>query len=110
MKKFRLQKNSVQMLRLITANHLFQIMFIHIQTGEGFPFIFDTVGGENLDRSFQAAALHGKVVSIAARSTHDLTPLHSKALTFHVVFMLLHILNESNRQHRRNLEENNEDY
>ena len=73
--------------------------YVHTYTnGEGFPFIFDTVGGENLDRSFQAAALHGKVVSIAARSTHDLTPLHSKALTFHVVFMLLHILNESHRQ------------
>ena len=73
--------------------------YVHTYTnGEGFPFIFDTVGGENLDLSFQAAALHGKVVSIAARSTHDLTPLHSKALTFHVVFMLLHILNESHRQ------------
>jgi NADPH:quinone reductase len=66
--------------------------------GQGFSFIFDTVGGENLDRSFQAASLHGKVVSIAARSTHDLTPLHSKGLSFHVVFMLLHILNESHRK------------
>jgi NADPH:quinone reductase len=66
--------------------------------GQGFKYIFDTVGGENLDRSFQAAALHGTVVSIAARSTHDLTPLHSKALSFHVVFMLLHILNEDHRR------------
>jgi NADPH2:quinone reductase len=66
--------------------------------GQGFAYIFDTVGGENLDRSFQAAALHGTVVSIAARSTHDLTPLHSKALSFHVVFMLLHILNEDHRK------------
>jgi NADPH:quinone reductase len=65
--------------------------------GKGFKFIFDTVGGGNLDRSFQAAALHGTVVTIAARSTHDLTPLHSKALSFHVVFMLLHILDESER-------------
>ena len=36
-------------------------------------------------------------MTIAARSTHDLTPLHSKALSFHVVFMLLHILNENER-------------
>ncbi|WP_338452216.1 zinc-dependent alcohol dehydrogenase family protein [Niallia oryzisoli] len=66
--------------------------------GKGFDYIFDTVGGENLDLSFEAAALHGTVVAIAARSTHDLTPLHSKGLTFHVVFMLLHILNENHRQ------------
>jgi len=63
--------------------------------GAGFPFVFDTVGGENLDRSFQAAAIHGSIASIAARSTHDLTLLHSKGLTFHVVFMLLHMLDES---------------
>lgn len=66
--------------------------------GEGFDYILDTVGGENLDRAFQAAALHGTVVAIAARSTHDLTPLHSKGLSFHVVFMLLHILNENHRK------------
>ncbi|WP_071395186.1 zinc-dependent alcohol dehydrogenase family protein [Bacillus tuaregi] len=66
--------------------------------GKGFDYIFDTVGGENLDRSFAAAALHGTVVAIAARSTHDLTPLHSKGLSFHVVFMLLHILNENHRK------------
>ncbi len=66
--------------------------------GKGFDYIFDTVGGDNLDRSFAAAALHGTVVAIAARSTHDLTPLHSKGLSFHVVFMLLHILNEEHRK------------
>jgi len=66
--------------------------------GKGFDYIFDTVGGGNLDRSFEAAALHGTVAAIAARSTHDLTPLHSKGLTFHVVFMLLHILNENHRR------------
>ncbi len=69
--------------------------------GEGFKYIFDTVGKENLDRSFQAAALHGTVVGVAARSTHDLTPLHSKGLTFHVVFMLLHMLNENERQQHK---------
>jgi NADPH2:quinone reductase len=66
--------------------------------GHGFDYIFDTVGGTNLDRSFEAAALHGTVVGIAARSTHDLTPLHSKGLSFHVVFMLLYMLNEENRK------------
>ncbi|GKU85216.1 zinc-dependent alcohol dehydrogenase family protein [Niallia sp. NCCP-28] len=66
--------------------------------GKGFSLVFDTVGGENLDRSFEAAALNGSVVAIAARSSHDLSPLHSKGLSLHVVFMLLKILNEEQRK------------
>jgi NADPH:quinone reductase len=65
--------------------------------GKGFPFVFDTVGGSNLDRSFEAASLNGTVLTIAARSTHDLTPLHSKGLSFHVTFMLLKLLDEAKR-------------
>ena len=67
--------------------------------GKGFDIVFDTVGGENLDRSFEASALNGQVLAIAARSTHDLTPLHSKGLSFHVVFMLLKILQADLREH-----------
>ncbi|MEK4495707.1 zinc-dependent alcohol dehydrogenase family protein [Ureibacillus sp. FSL W8-0352] len=66
--------------------------------GKGFDIVFDTVGGENLDRSFEAAALHGTVLAIAARSTHDLSPLHSKGLSLHVTFMLLKILNKESRK------------
>jgi NADPH:quinone reductase len=66
--------------------------------GSGFDLVFDTVGGANLDRSFEAAALNGTVLSIATRSTHDLTPLHSKGLSFHVTFMLLKILNKAQRK------------
>lgn len=74
--------------------------------GKGFALVFDTVGGQNLDRSFEAAALNGVVVAIAARSTHDLTPLHSKGLSLHVVFMLLKILNaEQRKDHGRILAE-----
>ena len=60
--------------------------------GKGFDVVFDTVGGENLDKSFQAATLNGTVVSISTRSTHDLSLLHSKGLTLHVVFMLIPLL------------------
>lgn len=60
--------------------------------GNGFDVVFDTVGGSNLDHSFTAAASNGTVVSIATRSTHDLTPLHSKGLSLHVVFTLLPLL------------------
>ena len=65
--------------------------------GKGFPLVFDTVGGGNLDRSFKAASMNGTVLSIAARSTHDLSPLHAKGLSLHVIFMLLKILDVRKR-------------
>jgi NADPH2:quinone reductase len=61
-------------------------------SGRGFDVVFDTVGTDTMDHSFQAAADGGTVVTIAARSTHDLSPLHAKGLTLHVVFMLLPLL------------------
>lgn len=66
--------------------------------GRGFDVVFDTVGGSNLDRSFFAAALNGIVVTTSARSTHDLTPLHNKGLSLHVVFMLLPMLTDQGRE------------
>lgn len=57
--------------------------------GKGFDVVFDTVGGANLDASFQAAGIKGRVVSTNTRSTHDLSPMHAKSLTLSVVFMLL---------------------
>ncbi|WP_035830048.1 zinc-dependent alcohol dehydrogenase family protein [Crocosphaera watsonii] len=65
--------------------------------GQGFDVVFDTVGGHNLDKSFEAAALNGTVVSISTRSTHDLSLLHSKGLTLHVVFMLIPLLHNIHR-------------
>ncbi|PTM58567.1 zinc-dependent alcohol dehydrogenase family protein [Desmospora activa] len=67
--------------------------------GNGFDVVFDTVGGENLDRSFQAAKPQGTVAAIAARSTHDLSPLHGKALTLHVIFILLTQRTAAGRSH-----------
>jgi NADPH:quinone reductase len=66
--------------------------------GRGFDLVFDTVGGPNLDRSLYAAATNGTVVTTAARSTHDLTPLHNKPLGLHAVFMLMPILKNVGRQ------------
>jgi NADPH2:quinone reductase len=65
---------------------------------QGFDVVFDTVGGTNLDKSLIAAGINGSVVTTAARSTHDLSPMHNKALSLHVVFMLLPILNNHNRE------------
>ncbi|MGE4441571.1 MAG: zinc-dependent alcohol dehydrogenase family protein [Desulfomicrobium sp.] len=66
--------------------------------GRGFDVVFDTVGGANLDASFLAAAQDGAVVSTNTRSTHDLSPLHAKALTLSVVFMLLPLVTGQGRE------------
>lgn len=60
--------------------------------GRRFAVVIDTVGGANLDKSLQAAATGGRVAVSAARSTHDLSPMHGKALSSHAVFMLLPML------------------
>jgi len=57
--------------------------------GEGFHVIYDTIGGTHLETSFQAAALEGSIVTTVSRSTNDLSLMHAKALSLHVVFMLL---------------------
>lgn len=65
--------------------------------GEGFDVVFDTVGGSCLDGSFEAAATGGQVVSTSTRSTHDLSLLHAKGLSLHVVFMLLPMITGDGR-------------
>jgi NADPH2:quinone reductase len=65
--------------------------------GQGFDVVFDTVGKTNLDASLAAAKIHGTVVTASARSTHDLSPMHAKALSLHVVFVLLPLLTGTGR-------------
>ena len=71
---------------------------LRLTDDKGFSTIFDTVGGANLDKSFSAAALNGTVVTIAARATVDLTPMHNKGLSLHCVLMLLPLLTNQNRE------------
>ncbi|MEI9983120.1 MAG: zinc-dependent alcohol dehydrogenase family protein [Aliidongia sp.] len=63
-----------------------------LTAGHGFDVVFDTIGGNNLQPSFAAAAESGRVATTNARTTQDLGPLHAKALSFHVIFMLLPML------------------
>ena len=65
--------------------------------GNGYDIVFDTVGGDNLDASFQAARYGGTIVNIAARSTHDLSRMHARGLTLHVVFLVGQVANPINR-------------
>lgn len=69
-----------------------------ITNNHGFDIVFDTIGGSNLDKSLLAAGVNGSIVTTVARSTHDLTPMHNKALSLHVVFMLLPLLNHQGRE------------
>jgi len=66
--------------------------------GAGFDVVFDSVGGDNVARCFQAAAVSGIVVSISTRTTADLSPLHAKGLSLHVVFMLIPLLYNKGRE------------
>jgi NADPH2:quinone reductase len=60
--------------------------------GQGFDVVFDTVGNDNLQNAFKAAKLNGTVVSIVSTSKQDLTLLHTKGLTLHLVYRLIPIL------------------
>lgn len=66
--------------------------------GTGFDIVFDTVGGENMVNSFEAAALNGHIASTVAMLEMDLTPLHFKGLSLHVVFMLIPMLYNVKRE------------
>ena len=74
--------------------------------GAGFDVVYDSVGGANMAKSFEAAALNAHVVTTVAMLELDLTPAHFKGLSIHVVFMLIPMLNDVGRdQHHRILTE-----
>ncbi len=65
----------------------------------GFDVVFDTIGADNLDKSLEAAKVSGQVISIIGTNKHDLTPMHKKGLSLHLVFMLLPMLTGKGRAH-----------
>jgi NADPH:quinone reductase len=65
--------------------------------GKGFDVVLDTVGNDHLQTAFKAAALNGVVVSLVSLSQQDLTLLHAKGLTLHLVFMLIPLLHNTRR-------------
>lgn len=71
--------------------------------GKGFDIVFDTVGDDNLQNAFKAAKLNGIVVSVVSSSRQDLTLLHAKGLTLHLVFMLLPMLFDVNRSYHSDI-------
>ncbi|MGI1998514.1 zinc-dependent alcohol dehydrogenase family protein [Shewanella frigidimarina] len=72
----------------------------------GFDVIFDSVGGANLTSSFDAAALNGQVVTTVSLIELDLSTVHFKGLSLHVVFMLIPMLHHFKRaQHGKILKQ-----
>jgi NADPH2:quinone reductase len=67
-------------------------------SGAGFDVVFDTVGGTNLTTSFEAAALNGQVATTVSLLPLDLSPVHFKGLSLHVVFMLIPMLHDHRRK------------
>lgn len=66
--------------------------------GSGFDIVFDSVGGENMANSFEAAALNGQIASTVSMVNLDLTTAHFKGLSLHVVFMLIPMLHHQKRE------------
>ncbi len=66
--------------------------------GAGFDIVYDSVGGANMINSFMAARLNGQVVTTVSLLELDLTLAHFKGLSLHVVFMLIPMLHNYQRQ------------
>ncbi len=66
--------------------------------GAGFDLVFDSVGGPNMIKSFEAAALNANIVSTVSLCELDLTLAHFKGLSLHVVFMLIPMLHNYKRE------------
>jgi NADPH2:quinone reductase len=81
--------------------------YVHrLTNGHGFAVVFDTVGGRNLPNSFNAAAAEGRVVTTDGRVTIDIGPMHAKALSLSIVFVMLPLLSgHGQAAHGRSLAE-----
>ncbi len=66
--------------------------------GRGFDVVFDSVGGPTLDLAIEAARFQGAVVTIMAMQQQDLTPAFLKELSLHMVFMLVPMMHDFNRE------------
>nr|WP_241210371.1 zinc-binding dehydrogenase [Vibrio ichthyoenteri] len=66
-------------------------------SGNGFDLIFDSVGGANLNNSIEAAKLNGQIATTVTLHEQDLSMIHMKGLSLHVVFMLIPMIHNVGR-------------
>lgn len=65
---------------------------------QGFDAVFDTVGGDNIMPSFQAARIGGQVATTVSLVTADLSLAHLRALSLHVIYMLIPMIHDLGRE------------
>lgn len=95
------QLNLIKDLGAVPINYRTESVEQYVQThtsGAGFDLVFDSVGGVNMQNSFDAAALNAHVVSTVSLLELDLSTVHFKGLSLHVVFMLIPMLHNYNRK------------
>lgn len=78
--------------------HSYENAIDEFTKGRGYDLVFDTIGGSNLENSFKAAGLEKTIVTTVTRGQTDLTQMHNKGLSLHVVFMLLSLLTGQGRE------------
>ena len=71
--------------------------------GAGFDVILDTVGGSNLTNSIEAAKLNGQIATTLSFIELDLSMVHMKGLSLHVVFMLIPMMHNIGREVHGNI-------
>ncbi|MEH6578633.1 MAG: zinc-dependent alcohol dehydrogenase family protein [Amphritea sp.] len=85
------------------ADHLINVAEQQVQDyvdqytdGVGFEAVFDTVAGENIQLSFEAARFNGQVATILP--IDDVLQVALKSLSFHSVLMLIPLVHGLNRK------------
>jgi NADPH2:quinone reductase len=64
----------------------------------GFDAVFDATGGQQLPTDFEAACSNGDVAALVSLFECDLSLMHMKGLSLHLVFMLLPMLENRGRE------------
>lgn len=67
--------------------------------GRGFDLVFDTVAGENVRTSVEAARLNGEVVTVGAPAEGGLRAAYGSGISVHFVSMLIPMLHDVGRTH-----------
>jgi NADPH2:quinone reductase len=68
------------------------------QDPAGFDVVYDSTGLEDMETAFELAKPNGQVASIVSLFKADLSQLHLKGLSLHLVFMLLPLLGQASRK------------
>ena len=69
-----------------------------ITQGVGYDIVFDTVGNENLYNSMEAIKLYGDIVTTLAHDKISLSQLQAKSGSIHIVFMLIPLIHNVQRE------------